>query len=505
MTLYCVNDSFSSKIQDAILSVCSENYSSQGIEVDGIVCVTFRNPATNCVVRIHESLGKEPSYVQPPKSCLNFYQEENLDKQVTQSTIDDNRLDAHNENNEQMYLYEHGEENDLHDSSEHDDHGDRTHFITRFPRSHGQYFESNQTNNSENKRVQDIISPYSNSETLTNSEKPSSSNACHIGKDNHTIKIEKEDWNGPDKSSIINKKSNLETIINRFTSENNAIVRDTVDTDEEHADQAQHFESDNEMYFVENDNQESDMNYYEDESESDSSRAAKYGNPVCIDLSETDPDLVEVQSEIESRLKEEMKRTHAKFKIYDNVRASFETNMTNSTPCTSQQTQHTFNLENINRTNTKSLSQIKQSLKGSFAKSRYRQLGNKPMPVLSFEQKKVYCKFCGLGFTNSGNKNRHERSTCGAVKYKCEFCDSLFSRSDSRARHMLYCHGLAIKDRLSNVSPKKSGGLPKDIKLGLSTALDTESLPNFKNFSDPEVHFNSSKDIQNSESLLVVE
>ncbi|XP_063413990.1 uncharacterized protein LOC134696236 [Mytilus trossulus] len=504
MTLYCVNDSFSSKIQDAILSVCSENYSSQGIEVDGIVCVTFRNPATNCVVRIHKSLGKEPNKVQEPKSCLNYYQEENLDKQVTQSTIDNNRLDAQNKNNEQMYLYEHGEENDLHFSSEHDDHGERMHLIARFPRSHGQYFESNQTNNSEKERFQDIISPYSNSETLTKSEKPSSSNACNIGKDNHMIKIEKEDWNGPEKSSIINKKSNLETIINRFTSENNAIIRDTLDTDEEHMDQGQHFESDNEMYFVENDNQESNMIYYEDESESDSSRTAKYGNPVCIDLSETDPDLVEVQSEIESRLKEEMNRTHAKFKIYDNVQTSFETNITNSTPCTSQQTKPTFKLENVNRTNTKSLSQIKQSLKGSFAKSRYRQLGNKPMPVLSFEQKKVYCKFCGLGFTNSGNKNRHERSTCGAVKYKCEFCDSLFSRSDSRARHMLYCHGLAIKDRLSNISPKKSGALPKNIKLGLSTALVTESLPNFKNFSDPEIHFKS-KDIQNSDSLLVVE
>ncbi|OPL21318.1 hypothetical protein AM593_06822, partial [Mytilus galloprovincialis] len=149
MTLYCVNDSFSSKIQDAILSVCSENYSSQGIEVDGIVCVTFKNPATNCVVRIHESLGKEQNYAQQPKSCLNFYQEENLNKQVTQSTINDNRLEVHNENNEQMYLYEHGEENDVHESSEHDDHGDRMHLIARFPRSHGQYFELSKTNNSE--------------------------------------------------------------------------------------------------------------------------------------------------------------------------------------------------------------------------------------------------------------------------------------------------------------------------------------------------------------------
>lgn len=503
MTLYCVNDSFSSKIQDAILSVCAENYSSQGIEVDGIVCVTFRNPATNCVVRIHESLGKEPNYVQQPKR-QDFYQDEKLNKQVTQNTVNENRLDDQNEHNEQMYLYEHGEDNDLHDSSERL-HDDRMHLIARFPTSHAQYFESTQIENSESERVQEIISQSSNSDTFTNSEKPISGLACHTDKYNHTIKIEKEDWNGSNKSSIINKKSNLETIINRFTNENNAIVRDTMDTDEEHADQGQHFESDNDMYFVEHDNQESNMNYHEDESESESSRTAKYGNPVCIDLSETDPDLVEVRSEIESRLKAEINRTHGKFKIYDNMQTSFETNRTSSSSCTSQQTQHTSNLENPNRTNTKSLSQIKQSLKGCFGKSRYRHHGNKSMPLLSFEQKKVYCKFCGVGFTNSGNKNRHERSTCGAVKYKCEFCDSLFSRSDSRARHMLYCHGLAIKDRLSNISPKKSGGSSKDIKLGLSSTLATESLPNFKNFSDADVHFNSSKDIQNSESLLVVE
>ncbi|XP_060071241.1 uncharacterized protein LOC132551146 [Ylistrum balloti] len=59
--------------------------------------------------------------------------------------------------------------------------------------------------------------------------------------------------------------------------------------------------------------------------------------------------------------------------------------------------------------------------------------------------KKFFCKFCGLGFTNCGNKNRHERTTCGATVYKCNMCSSVFSRTDSRARHMLAHHGVSIR------------------------------------------------------------
>jgi nucleoside-triphosphatase THEP1 len=63
-----VNESFSAKIQEAIISVCIENYSSQGIEVDGIVCVSFKNPTSNCVVKIHKILSKQQKLANLLKS-----------------------------------------------------------------------------------------------------------------------------------------------------------------------------------------------------------------------------------------------------------------------------------------------------------------------------------------------------------------------------------------------------------------------------------------------------
>jgi hypothetical protein len=63
--------------------------------------------------------------------------------------------------------------------------------------------------------------------------------------------------------------------------------------------------------------------------ENETNSVAKYGNPVCIDLSESDPDLFHVQSEIEARVNLELNNLDMNYKSFDgNVDGIYGSNET---------------------------------------------------------------------------------------------------------------------------------------------------------------------------------
>lgn len=501
MALYKVNESFSAKIQEAIISVCIENYSSQGIEVDGIVCVSFKNPASNCVVKIHKILSKQQKLANLLKSnelqnnqinSSDHWSNENLYHNSSTSNPDDVSLD--NQNDEQIYFYE--------DSVEHVENSTHNDIIheQRYEQRERQFHNSkfpmqNQGENSENQIHFDRFCANSrqrsNRFSHENSKQDSIySNQCSASSEfGDIIKSEQDEtlqhdnaaeWNGSSSRKNVSKKNNLETIIERFSNHNNPSgIESNLEDKKWNESQDNYGENEFSMHiqnYAENDN---------DEAENETNSVAKYGNPVCIDLSESDPDLFHVQSEIEARVNLELNNLDMNYKSFDgNVDGIYGSN---ETECFKAKNNGTNRKAGFSIKNIKSLSQIKKSLQGPFRKSR----SQLPQTLVSSEQRKVYCKFCGIGFTNSGNKNRHERSTCGAVKYKCEFCASLFSRSDSRARHMLYCHGLAIRDRQSDFTQKKNvnNRTPKlnsnQNIVSLNSALGT--VPSICDFSNSEI------------------
>lgn len=508
MALYKVNESFSAKIQEAIISVCIENYSSQGIEVDGIVCVSFKNPASNCVVKIHKILSKQQKLANLLKSSelqnnqinsSEHWSNENLFHNSSTSNADHVSLD--NQNDEQIYFYE-----DSVEPVENSTHNDIIHEQREQQFRNSKFPIQNQDENSEsqihferfcaNSRQRSNRFSHENSrqDSIYSTQCSASSEFGDIIKSEQDETLQHDstaEWNGSSSRKKVSKKNNLETIIERFSNHNNPIGINESNLEDKKWNESQDNYGENEFSmhiqnYAENDN---------DESEIDNNSVAKYGNPVCIDLSESDPDLFHVQSEIEARVNTELNNLDMSYKSFDgNVDGIlYGTNGTES--ISKERPNSCFKAKNngTNRTagfsikNIKSLSQIKKSLQGPFRKSR----SQLPQTLVSSEQRKVYCKFCGIGFTNSGNKNRHERSTCGAVKYKCEFCASLFSRSDSRARHMLYCHGLAIKDRQSDFTQKKNvNNRSPNLKsnqsiVSLNSVLGT--MPSICDFSNSEI------------------
>ncbi|XP_052078137.1 uncharacterized protein LOC127716091 [Mytilus californianus] len=76
----------------------------------------------------------------------------------------------------------------------------------------------------------------------------------------------------------------------------------------------------------------------------------------------------------------------------------------------------------------------------------------KKSPLLSYsialntdKEKKYFCKHCGKGFTLKCTRSRHEKTICGGGgegQYRCHICLKVFTRSDSRCRHLWKTHGV---------------------------------------------------------------
>lgn len=68
------------------------------------------------------------------------------------------------------------------------------------------------------------------------------------------------------------------------------------------------------------------------------------------------------------------------------------------------------------------------------------------------KEKKYFCRHCGKGFTLKCTRSRHEKTICGGGgegQYKCHICLKVFTRSDSRCRHLLKTHGVKTSYEMS--------------------------------------------------------
>lgn len=68
------------------------------------------------------------------------------------------------------------------------------------------------------------------------------------------------------------------------------------------------------------------------------------------------------------------------------------------------------------------------------------------------KEKKYFCRHCGKGFTLKCTRSRHEKTICGGGgegQYKCHICLKVFTRSDSRCRHLLKTHGVKTTYEMS--------------------------------------------------------